>query len=156
MADKQAVADAPGLEALAAILQTLTQGQADVIREAMKQGAHELRPNRDNPNYQEDSIYRPKGVEKPPLRRRTFFKGVEQDHHMLTPEEVQLFNQLEAGDYRITIRGVPKLYSVVEKSDGNSAELHIDFPLTHEERVQGPGLVRLLRAILSGVTVIED
>lgn len=124
------------------------------IQEAMALGAHQIRPNRDNPNYVPVSVFTPAGVVKEPLKRRTFFKGVEQDAALLTPEEVALLNQVVQGDYSIEVGGVPRTFTVREKTDGTHAEVKIDFPLSSEERAYMPAMTTILRAMIAGVGAI--
>lgn len=121
------------------------------IKDAMKQGIQEVNPKRDNPNYEEDSDRKPKGVVKEVLTRKVIFKGIPQEDSQLTPEECHLFNQLQPCAITLNVGGLPRLFQVINVQGGSTPEIKIDFPLSTEERAFMPSLVKILRAIIAGV-----
>lgn len=132
-------------------------GQA--LKDAMRQGVQEVNPRRDNPNYVPDSLRKPAGVARETLTHRVIFKGIIQEEQQLTGDEIHLFNEVaKAAPLHIvmTLNGTPpREVSVRVENKGSIPDLLIDFPLSTEERAYMPSLVKILRGLIAGVSVIE-
>ena len=123
---------------------------AEALKQAMTGAIATANPKRENPNYIEDSLYRPRGVVKPEFTRRYFWAGVEVEHHMVIPEEAELLEALKPGGYHQNQRGVSQ-WTVTEVGDGASAVVKIDFPCrTADERASLPSMKRMLREMVYG------
>ena len=106
------------------------------------------------------SVYNPAGVKKAVQTRRYFWKGAEIDWRMLLPEEAELLEQLQPGSYHVVTlpnpqggpeRRVPQ-WTVKHRTDGNSAELFIDFPCGNaDQRASLPSMKAMLREMVTGV-----
>ena len=127
----------------------------DAIKGAMKAGVAEVNPKRDNPNYVPSSQRAPAGIEREALTRRVIFKGIIQEDAQLTGEEIRLFNQLPPMTATVTVAGLPREFVVTQENKGSVPDLKIDFPLSIEERAYMPSLVKILRALIAGDSVID-
>ena len=127
----------------------------DAIKGAMAEGVRAVNPKRDNPNYVADTQRAPAGQERETLTRRVIFKGIIQEDAQLTAEEIHLFNQLQPMVAIVTVAGLPREFVVTQENKGSVPDLKIDFPLSTEERAYMPSLPKILRALISGVSVIE-
>lgn len=127
----------------------------DAIKGAMAEGAKQVNPKRDNPNYVPNTQRAPAGVDRETLTRRVIFKGIIQEESQLTGEEIHLFNQLQPLVATVTVAGLPREFVVTQENKGSVPDLKIDFPLSIEERAYMPSLAKILRALIAGVSVIE-
>jgi hypothetical protein len=127
----------------------------DAIKGAVESGARAVNPKRDNPNYVPSSHRAPAGQERETLTRRVIFKGIIQEDAQLTAEEIHLFNQLQPMVAVVTVAGLPREFVVTQENKGSVPDLKIDFPLSIEERAYMPSLPRILRALISGASVID-
>jgi len=133
---------------------------ADALKAAIQGGVAAAGPSKHSDRPQ-SSIYHPEGVEKVPFTRRYFWKNAEVDHTMITPEEAELLEALQPGNYHIV--GVPNSqggpmrevaqWKVFHRTDGNTAELFIDFPTGDtDQRASLPSMRRMLREMVLGET----
>ena len=158
MAEKQAEKVAPKPDEAGGIEANQFFGaMAEAIKGAFQAGVREVNPRRDNPNYVPDEDRAPAGVTKNALTRRVIFKGIVQEEKQLTPEEIDLFNQLVAPiETTMVMNGMPpKAVTVKQNNNGTIPDLTIDFPLSIEERAYMPSLKKILRGLIAGATVIE-
>jgi len=124
---------------------TITPEQlAALLAQAMRASKD---PPRENAQYVEDNVYHPKGVEKKPFTRRYLQNGIPIHWKMCTPQEVELLEKLQPGDYHL-LNGVPQ-WHVVAEDDGRLINLKfLDKDLEH--RMSNPSLRAMLREIVDG------
>jgi hypothetical protein len=132
-------------------------GNADVIAKLLEQQSQLLvktKPeNTDHPgisvfSYPEGDLKRP----KPVLKCKFFWCGHEESADQLTPEEIDLRNQLEPGEYKVTkANGVEIKFTVTPKytDAGRLEEMAVSYPCKKgEQRTDHMSNVAYLRQVL--------
>ena len=94
-------------------------------------------------SYPEGDVARP----KPPLRRSTYFNGIQEKEDALTPLEIEMYNRFEHPG-REARNGMWKAHVV---RNGSAEELFIvTEPHTLDGRQSLPGITSILRELLEG------
>lgn len=131
-------------------------GDAGVIEKLLEQQQQLLvktKPeNTDHPgisafSYPEGDLARP----KPPLKCKFIWCGQEESVEQLTPEEVELRNRLEPGNYKVTkANGVRIAFNVAAKytDAGALEELNVWFPCKGDHKSDHMSSVAYLRQVL--------
>lgn len=133
---------------------------AEALKAAMQGGIAAASPKKhsDRPQH---SIYHPEGVEKVPFTRRYFWKNAEIDWNLVTPEEAELLEALQPSKDGYHRQEAPNptggpartvaQWTVKHRTDGNTAELFIDFPTGDaDQRASLPSMKRMLREMVLG------
>lgn len=134
---------------------------AEALKVAMGGAIAEAKPPvRDPGSHVMASVYAPAGVEKVPFTRRYFWKNAEIDWNMVTPEEAELLEALQPCKCHPRTTSNPQggpertiyEWTVRHRTDGNTAELFIDFPAGDADmRASLPSMKAMLKEMVFGV-----
>lgn len=164
MAKNEGSTNAPANEIAAAILlaveqikpaQGLTAEQlADVLGSNSEATRKALNPEIKNPP--DISVFNPTGVPdhaRPKLKRKTFWAGTELHWEELTPEEIDLFNQVE---HNLEARNGAWRASLKRTASDGTQELHVTFPCVNtDDRMDLPSMTLMLRELLGGTRAVD-
>jgi hypothetical protein len=116
---------------------------ASKLSEAMASVQARVRPL-ENPNPPLETWNIKPGVERPKLRRKTFFCGSEQNEYFLSDREIDLFNRVRPGRYH------GRRWEVVGRGDDGSDAIEIRVPVasSDDKMALPPSLVYLLTEIV--------
>lgn len=119
------------------------------LRQVLQDQRKALRPENDRHpgksafSYPEGDVARP----KPPLRRKTYFNGIQEQEDALSPNEIELYNRFDHPG-RTARNG---MWKASVRRNGSAEELWIvTEPHTLDGRQSLPGITSILRELLDG------
>lgn len=139
-------------EQLKEVMAGLITLQADAQKAALREIAE--RDQRDDINYPRMSVYSyPEGDRtrpRPPFKCRMYWVGFDVDHDTTTAHEIELFNQMEPGEYTFRrIGGALEKLHVAGERNASGTLTKLDFTFaSKEQRDTLPPLAWMLRDAL--------